>query len=231
MEEIALSLVEPIVSLIVGKLKPYFGGDITEEELQRLQTIILPNIRAVLLLAEAKKVAVLQPYLVRLKEAAYEAEDVLDMYEYQRLKDQVSSVPKFIKTLKKKAKAAAAPFFFKTELKKSIEKLTKIAEEINQIAPNISHFPNQFPMNQQQPPTVSSPSAPVFGRDLQRDSIVDKLISAGNEPSTSSGRHIPVLTIYGIGGAGKTTLVQSINKDPRVEKHFDTKMWVHVSHI
>ncbi|KAJ6838705.1 putative disease resistance protein RGA1 [Iris pallida] len=236
MEKIALSLVGPMVSPIVGKLNnaalSYFGGDITVEELQRLQTTILPNIRAVLLLAEAKNVKDLQQYLVKLKEAAYEAEDVLDMFEYQCLEDQVSSAPNCIKTLIKTARAVLAPFFFKTELKKSIEKLTKIAGEINQIAPNISHFPNQFPMNQQQPPTVSSPSSPVFGRDLQRNSIVNKLISAADEPSTSSGgRRIPVLAIYGIGGAGKTTLAQWINKDPRVVEHFDTKMWVHVSRI
>ncbi|KAJ6838663.1 putative disease resistance protein RGA1 isoform X1 [Iris pallida] len=215
----------------MNAVRPYFGGDITEDELQHLQDTILPNIRAALRLAEGKDVDDLKPWLMKLKKAAYEAEDVLDMYEYQRLKDQVSSAPKFIKTLKKKAKAAAATFFFKTELKKSIEKLTKIADEKNQIAPNIPHFPNQYPMNQQQPPSVSSPSSPVFGRDIQRDSIINKLISAANEPSTSSGSCIPVLAIYGIGGAGKTTLAQSINKDPRVVKHFDTKMWVHLSRI
>ncbi|KAJ6838629.1 putative disease resistance protein RGA2 isoform X1 [Iris pallida] len=92
MEKIALSLVGPIVSPIVGKLQnaalPYFGGDITKEELQHLQNTILPKIRAVLLVAEAKNVAGLQPWLETLKEAAYEAEDVLDMYEYERLKDQ-----------------------------------------------------------------------------------------------------------------------------------------------
>ncbi|KAJ6800570.1 putative disease resistance RPP13-like protein 1 [Iris pallida] len=238
MEKIALSLVGPMVSPIVGKLNnaalSYFGGDITVEELQRLQTTILPNIRAVLLLAEAKNVKDLQPYLVKLKEAAYEAEDVLDMFEYQCLEDQVSSAPNCIKTLIKTARAVLAPFFFKTELKKSIEKLTKIAEEINQFTPIVSNFPNQDPMNRQQQhdASVSSPSSRVIGRDLQRDSIVNKLISAADEPSTSSGgRRIPVLAIYGIGGAGKTTLAQWINKDPRVVEHFDTKMWVHISRI
>ncbi|KAJ6838756.1 hypothetical protein M6B38_319035 [Iris pallida] len=114
MEKIALSLVGPIVSPIFSKLQnaalPYFGGDITEEELQHLQNTILPKIKAGLLVAEAKKVEVLQPYLLTLKEAAYEAEDVLDMYEYERLKAQVCPVPKFIKTLKKTARVVVAPF-------------------------------------------------------------------------------------------------------------------------
>ncbi|KAJ6800532.1 putative disease resistance protein RGA2 isoform X2 [Iris pallida] len=234
MEKIALSLVGPIVSPIFSKLQnaalPYFGGDITEEELQHLQNTILPKIRAVLLVAEAKNVAVLQRWLMKLKEAAYEAEDVLDMYEYQRLKDQVRSVSTSIKKLKEKAKAAAAPFTLKTELKNTMEKLTKIADGIDQFTSIVSNFPNQDPMNQQQP-TVSSPTSLVIGRDHERDSIVNMLISAAKEPTTSSERRIPVLAIYGIGGAGKTTLAQSINKDPRVEKHFDTKMWVHVSRI
>ncbi|KAJ6809232.1 putative disease resistance RPP13-like protein 1 isoform X1 [Iris pallida] len=125
MDQIALSLVEPIVSPIVGKLKnaalSYFGGDITEDELQRLQDTILPKIRTALRLAEGKDVDDLKPWLMKLKKAAYEAEDVLDMYEYQRLKDQVSSAPNCIKTLKKTARAAAAPFTLKTVLKKSRE--------------------------------------------------------------------------------------------------------------
>ncbi|KAJ6800529.1 putative disease resistance protein RGA1 [Iris pallida] len=232
MEKIALSLVGPIVSPIFSKLQnaalPYFGGDITEEELQQLQNTILPKIRAVLLVAEAKNVAVLQRWLVTLKEAAYEAEDVLDMYEYQRLKDQVRSVSTSIKKLKEKAKAAAAPFTLKTELKNTMEKLIKIAAGIDQFTPIFSILPNQDPMNQQQP-SVSSPTTLVIGRDHERDSIVNMLISAAKEPTTSSGSRIPVLAIYGIGGVGKTTLAQSISKDPRVEKHFDTKMWVHVS--
>ncbi|KAJ6798673.1 putative disease resistance RPP13-like protein 1 isoform X1 [Iris pallida] len=236
MEKIALSLVGPIVSPIFSKLQnaalPYFGGDITEEELQHLQNTILPKIRAVLLVAEAKNVAVLQPWLVTLKEAAYEAEDVLDMYEYRSLKAQVRSVSTSIKKLKEKAKDVAAPFTLKTTLKKSVEKLMKIADGIDPFIHLISSFTGQGHMNQQQQqqhPSVSSPSSPVFGRDLQHDSIVNKLISAANEPSTSSGSRIPVLAIYGIGGAGKTTLAQSINNDSRVVEHFDTKMWVHVS--
>ncbi|KAJ6799389.1 putative disease resistance protein RGA1 isoform X1 [Iris pallida] len=237
MDLITLCLMVPIASAIVGNLKnavrPYFGGDISEEELQHLQNTILPKIRAALLVAEAKNVAVLRPWLVtleeaaneaeyvldmyqRLKEAANEAEYVLDMYEYQRLKEaQVSSVPEFIKTFKKTARTVAAPFSLKTALRKSMEKLVKLAEGIDQFTAR----------------AVYSPSSPVFGRDLQRDSIVNMLISDANQQSTSSGRRIPVLAIYGIGGAGKTTLAQSISKDPRVVQHFDTNMWVHVSRI
>ncbi|KAJ6791539.1 putative disease resistance RPP13-like protein 1 [Iris pallida] len=236
MDQIALSLVEPIVSPIVDRLKnaalAYFGGDITEKELRHLQNIIIPKIKAGLLVAEAKNVAELQPYLVTLKEAAYEAEDMLDMYEYRRLKDQVSSAPKFIKTLKKTARAVFAPFSLKTELKNTMENLITIADGIDKFSSIISNFPNQDPLKrQQQPASVSSPSSPIFGRDLQCSSIVDMLISSANEPSTSSGRRIPVLAIYGIGGAGKTTLAQSIYNDSRVVEHFDKTMWVHVSRI
>ncbi|KAJ6838739.1 putative disease resistance protein RGA1 isoform X1 [Iris pallida] len=58
MEKVALSLVGPIVSPIFSKLQnaalPYFGGDITEKELQQLQTTILPKIKAVLRVANTR---------------------------------------------------------------------------------------------------------------------------------------------------------------------------------
>ncbi|OEL15688.1 Disease resistance protein RGA2 [Dichanthelium oligosanthes] len=64
----------------------------------------------------------------------------------------------------------------------------------------------------------------IYGRDLERDQIVELL--------TGDPRHnqnFVVLPIVGNGGIGKTALAQYVYSDPRVKAHFDTMMWVCVS--
>ncbi|CAD6254946.1 unnamed protein product [Miscanthus lutarioriparius] len=62
----------------------------------------------------------------------------------------------------------------------------------------------------------------VYGRDAERDKIIELLINGKSED-------LQVLPIVGIGGVGKTTLARFVYNDQRVEDHFDLRMWVCVS--
>ncbi|KAM0925165.1 hypothetical protein ACQ4PT_004376 [Festuca glaucescens] len=62
----------------------------------------------------------------------------------------------------------------------------------------------------------------VYGRDLERDKIVDLLINRGSSD-------LNVLPVVGIGGFGKTTLARYVYRDERITDHFDLQMWVCVS--
>ncbi|CAD6258409.1 unnamed protein product [Miscanthus lutarioriparius] len=62
----------------------------------------------------------------------------------------------------------------------------------------------------------------VYGRDTERDKIVDLLIKGKSSD-------LRVLPIVGIGGVGKTTLARFVYGDRRIKKHFDLRMWVCVS--
>uniref|UniRef100_A0A0D9W9N2 NB-ARC domain-containing protein n=1 Tax=Leersia perrieri TaxID=77586 RepID=A0A0D9W9N2_9ORYZ len=71
--------------------------------------------------------------------------------------------------------------------------------------------------------TSSLPTEPkVYGRDADRDMIIDLLI---NEGSSDLG----VLPIVGIGGIGKTTLARFVYRDQRIINHFDLQIWICVS--
>ncbi|VAH36713.1 unnamed protein product [Triticum turgidum subsp. durum] len=63
----------------------------------------------------------------------------------------------------------------------------------------------------------------VYGRDAERDEIIDLLIKGGSSD-------LNVLPLVGaIGGVGKTTLARFVYRDQRIIDHFDLQMWVCVS--
>ncbi|XP_068664339.1 putative disease resistance RPP13-like protein 1 [Aristolochia californica] len=65
----------------------------------------------------------------------------------------------------------------------------------------------------------------VFGRDMDKETVISLLLS--NDPINNN---ISVITIFGMGGLGKTTLAQLAYNDQRVKECFDLQIWVFVSH-
>ncbi|KAG2538906.1 hypothetical protein PVAP13_9NG473300 [Panicum virgatum] len=63
----------------------------------------------------------------------------------------------------------------------------------------------------------------VYGRVKEREQIIELITSE------IPGGGLAVLPIVGNGGVGKTTLVQLIYNDARVENHFGLKLWICVS--
>jgi Cdc6-like AAA superfamily ATPase len=63
----------------------------------------------------------------------------------------------------------------------------------------------------------------VIGRDDDKEKIIDLLMHP------CDGGTVPVISIVGIGGLGKTTLAQWVYNDERVAKVFDSIIWVCVS--
>nr|BAO79824.1 Pikahei-1(t) [Oryza sativa Japonica Group]BAO79825.1 Pikahei-1(t) [Oryza sativa Japonica Group] len=71
--------------------------------------------------------------------------------------------------------------------------------------------------------TTSVPIEPkVYGRDADRDRIIEMLINEGSSD-------LLVLPIVGIGGIGKTTLARFVYRDQRIIDHFDLQIWICVS--
>ncbi|CAL9777857.1 unnamed protein product [Musa acuminata subsp. burmannicoides] len=197
----------------------------------------LPRILAVIHATEGKpiKSQVLVNWLRELKDAAYEADDVLDEFEVRELQELqdsskmaafVSSARRFIKNL----------FVSDDELRR----LKNLVGDIDEIFLDIDSKSDEVDENIAKGKSATRETSSfmredVIGRDKERDKILDMLLRLDDEPDfgykgagSSSYPSLGVLPIVGIGGVGKTALAQLVYNDERVANHFKRK-WVYVS--
>ncbi|XP_072966091.1 disease resistance protein RGA2-like isoform X2 [Typha angustifolia] len=207
-----------------------------------LVTVILPQFQLLIKATERsnKHKGELELWLRKLKDALYEAEDVVDLYKYQLLKEKVSDLNTHpaLKQFKKVARKANSKVCIlspqKIKLRRSLNKLEMIAaeaktfhERLRMQTEGVTAAPDLRTRGQPNV-TTSLPQLEVFERDKERDEIIDKYL-LGQSEASKARKCYSVVSIVGIGGAGKTTLAQYIYNNQRVVDHFDIKMWVCVS--
>jgi hypothetical protein len=122
-------------------------------------------------------------------------------------------------------------------LRSDVKALDGVAVGIESFLHVINHFFNNETKKHKQDvdtrnsrETSSLPQSMVIGREKDRKTIVDWLIKSENRAPEQSVNNIPIYSIVGIGGLGKTTLAQLICNDDEVKGYFDLVIWVYVSH-
>ncbi|KAH7677427.1 P-loop containing nucleoside triphosphate hydrolase protein [Dioscorea alata] len=234
-----------------SRSSPTDSQKVIEDELKGLE-MTLWNIEAVLEDAGRREIrdASVRLWLKELKGIAYDAEDVLDEYEYELFQCQVDS--------RNNAAAAAATrisrkrkhvdseeeqvYFSQTSTisrgpsfpNHMLDRIRKIRERFSEIEKDRSALslrelgPRRFDYDddsdsiKRPPPSSSVDESHVFGRDGDKEMLIELLVSDMNSKFS-------VIPIVGMGGLGKTTLVQLIYKDQRIQGCFDLKGWVYVS--
>ena len=231
-EAVLSALVEVIFEKMSSQILEYrmLGG--TEKEMSQLRSILL-TIQDVLEEAEDQQLRnkTVKNWLMKLKDAAYDADDLLDEYmmealEYEvgaddnmKFKDcMINMVCNFF--------SRSNPFIFHYKMKC---RLKQIGERLNSIANERSKFHlKNSNVNQtyQSSGRLQSDSflleSDVCGRDRDREEIIKLL-------TDNSHGDVSVIPIVGIGGLGKTTLAKLAYNDKRADKHFQQRIWVCVS--
>ncbi|XP_026661943.1 disease resistance protein RGA2-like [Phoenix dactylifera] len=200
----------------------------------------LPRIRAVIQAAEGRPIRdpTLAAWLRQLKDAAYEADDVLDELEFKELHDKLhgkSKVSDFVSPAVKLLKHFIMSDDNLKNLKNLAGNLEKIYLDINCMEEQLKDYNSQQRSVTRE--TSSIIQDIVVGRDKERDMILDVLLHLADEPESSikcgtgssSYPSLGVLPIVGIGGVGKTAVAQLIYNDERVARHFELRKWVYVS--
>uniref|UniRef100_A0A0D9WDG1 Uncharacterized protein n=1 Tax=Leersia perrieri TaxID=77586 RepID=A0A0D9WDG1_9ORYZ len=206
------------------------------EKLRDLEARILPRLALRQQQAERippERMAHLERWSGRLRSAFYDAEDIVDVADYHRLRKQVTHSGSKLMFDKLQHIVSGKT----SKLKKSLEKLQNIIEEGFQYLPPLaSTISNDNdianPANKETGivTTSSASSQFIIGRDEERDEIVNMLRETPDDDEPDSNdKCYSTIGIYGVAGSGKTTLAQHVCSYERAAKYFFPVIWIHVS--
>ncbi|KAJ9129306.1 hypothetical protein P3X46_033889 [Hevea brasiliensis] len=160
-----------------------------------------------------------------LKDAFYDADDLLDELSLKALQKQVMTGTRMAKEVRLFF-SSSNPFAYGLKM---AHKIKAIRERLDEIAENRKFFleerheERRIAANKGRDQTHSFPPEVVVGREHDKEAIIELLLKSNDEENVS------IIPIIGIGGLGKTTLAQLVYNDEKVKGQFELKAWACVS--
>nr|GEZ70199.1 CC-NBS-LRR resistance protein [Tanacetum cinerariifolium] len=163
-------------------------------------------------------------WMKQLRDVVSEADDVLDVVQYEVLRhevkkrDQITNMLDFLSNFIK--------FLFSREMGNKIENINTKLSDINKQALDLGlHNEPQGPIpNSLRNETHSYlDEFKIVGREKDELHIVELLTESRKEEK------LTVVPVVGMGGIGKTTLAKSVYNNQKIQKQFDVKVWLCVS--
>jgi predicted AAA+ superfamily ATPase len=172
-------------------------------------------------------------WLKKLKDAAYDAEDLVCKFHIEAEKHEleVAGVKNVVvKYLWTKPKSVV----FERNIAQKIKVIKNAFDAIVKGRSDYSTIVNSIPVDQhvqgisktigEVPLWTTVDETSIFGRDQEKNLLISKLIE------TSDEQKINIVSVIGLGGSGKTTLAKLVFNDGNtIREHFDVLLWVHVS--
>ncbi|KAJ4715607.1 NBS-LRR type disease resistance protein [Melia azedarach] len=234
-------MAEGILTDAVGRILEVLGSRALQEiqlacgvkdEIQKLKDTV-GIINCVLLDAEEqfnqKKDRAVTVLLQQLKDAVYDADDLLDDFNTQlKLKGMMSGskMAKEVRIFFSKSNQIAYSLKMGHKIKAIRERLDAIKsdEQFLRFNPNTGRV-NYYNISEREQTHSFECDENVIGREKDKQTIIELLMDSTDHAENN----VSVISIVGIGGVGKTTLVQSVYNAEEVVNHFLLRMWVCVS--
>ncbi|XVF03957.1 hypothetical protein REPUB_Repub05bG0038500 [Reevesia pubescens] len=198
------------------------------KDFEKLQET-LGSINAVLLDAEEKQESShgVRNWISRLQEVVYDADDLVDEFEYEHLRQKLlarGQVHKFFSI-------SSNPLAFGLRMSNRIKDIRK---RLDEIAADKSKFDlREIVLGDMRVKNSGRETAPilvrsvVIGREQNKEDIIELLLQ--QKHNQEDHNNISIVAIVGLGGLGKTTLAQLVYNDSRIENYFNSRIWVCVS--
>ncbi|PIA30543.1 hypothetical protein AQUCO_05500081v1 [Aquilegia coerulea] len=234
-------MAEALISVVLEQLGTIAISELVKEvELlagvdEEVESLIgtLTLIQGVLEDAEQKQVTnkAVKFWLDKIKKISYDAEDVLDEWNTRILISKLLQ-PDVNAPVKEKVRSHLFNFFccakpivirhaIGVEIRELNEQLEGLAKKKDMF--NLTEIRSQRESRQMTSSIVDV--SDIYGRRVDKQVIMSKLMGEASHHDSK----VPVISIVGTGGFGKTTLAQLILKEEEVINHFEKQIWVCVS--
>ncbi|XP_022764398.1 putative disease resistance RPP13-like protein 1 isoform X2 [Durio zibethinus] len=153
-------------------------------------------------------------WLAQLKDAIYDAENLLDEIATEALRYNREAA---YQTPKNQVRA------LNNRLEQIFSKVELIAKEKDSLGLK------EGLINKKSMPRLPTTSLVNKSEECFRKDEKEQIVSYLQSDNSITGSGIPVIAIVGISGIGKTTLAQFLYNDERVKTHFELRAWAYVS--
>ncbi|CAN6564481.1 unnamed protein product [Malus baccata var. baccata] len=169
-----------------------------------------------------------EDWVKQLKDVAYDADDVLEVINYEVLRRKVE-IQNHMKKKVLNFFSPSNPILFRQKMAHKIKNINASLAGLKSEAPSIGlavrtvdHTPPPIMRNRETDSRFGQ-NDKIIGREKIVSDIIKILMSKNQE------KNLSVMAVVGIGGLGKTTLAKSIFNDDAIRTPFVEKMWVCVS--